>query len=149
HAAKLHGQAVLERAQVRHGFQQFDAGLPASLGDLAAALDHLAPQLADGGVALPQIYREQDAQTTVAKEGDVHGAIARALVRENHRIHEKAGAQREHHDDYGDEYAQVQFATLEVIGVHSVEHLHRQASKKGNAPFSNLSVIGEVARSIL
>ena len=57
HAAKLHRQAVLERAQVRHGFQQFDAGLPASLGDLAAALDHLAPQLADGGVALPQIYR--------------------------------------------------------------------------------------------
>ena len=60
----------------------------------------------------------------------MHGAIARALVRENHRIHEKAGAQREHHDDYGDEYAQVQLATLEVIGVHSVEHLHRQASKR-------------------
>ena len=139
HAAKFHGQAVLEGAKVRHALQQFDAGLPAGLGHLPAAFGHVASQAADGGMAIPEVNGQQDAQSTKAPKGGAHGAIARRLMRKDHGVHEHGHPHGEHDDRDGNEDAQLYLVMLEVIGLDSVGELHeRTLSREVMDAFSNL-----------
>src|SRR5713226_9632981 len=129
-AAILHGEAIPEMVDVRHGLEQVGAGLQAQLDIALKLFQNLLLELADGALAFEQVTDEEKGERAEAKKGDAESPLVGDVwVDKDERVHEDGQAAGQHKDEDGGHDGELKFAAFETFeflpidGCHSCFHL--------------------------
>jgi hypothetical protein len=124
-AAILHGEAIPEMIDVRHGVEQVGAGLQAEFDIALELFENLLLELADGALALEQIADEKKRERAEAEERDAESPLVGGVwVDEDHRIHEYGEAAGQYEDEDGRDDGELEFAAFEMIEFLTVDGRH-------------------------
>ncbi len=154
-AAILHGEAIPEMVDVRHGVEQVGAGLQAKFDIALELFEDLLLEFADGALAVEQIADEEKRERAESEEGDAKSPlVGRIGVDEDHRVHEDGEAAGQHEDEDGRDDGELEFAAFELIEFLPVDGRHDgftcHARETGSARNRSWCVLGngdEQARS--
>ena len=129
-AAILHGEAIPEMVDVRHGVKQVGTGLQAEFDIALELFENLRFELADGALALEQIADEEKGERAETEEGDAESPLVGGVgVDEDERVHEDGQSAGEHEDEDGRDDGELKLAAFELIeflpidGCHACFHL--------------------------
>ena len=124
-AAILHGEAIPEMVDVRHGLEEVGAGLQAQLDIALELFEDLLLELAHGALTLEQIADEEKGERAETEKGDAQGPlVAEVRVDKDERVHKDGQATGQHEDEDGGHDGELELATLETVEFLPIDGCH-------------------------